>query len=255
MAIRKPKQSATSSSKNQRNSSSLFRRIFAWTRKIIFYFLILSVGSVILFKFLPIPITFTMIDQKLSNIGSDNGSELYYSWRSWDKISKEFPLAVVAAEDQTFPEHIGFNFESMSNAYKNNLKGKKVRGGSTISQQTAKNVFLWQSRSYIRKLLEAYFTALIEVIWGKQRILEVYMNVAETGPSTFGVEAAAQRYYGKSAKNLTRGESARIAAILPSPRKWSVKNAGPYVSRRSAQIAAQMRALGGTAYISNLRKF
>lgn len=256
MPIRKPNQKTTKPTKpkTKDKTMNLFYRLFLLARKVVFYFLVLSIGSVLVFKFVPIPITLTMIDQKIENMGSEAGNELHYSWRSWDEISKEAPLAVVAAEDQTFPEHVGFDFKSMTNAYKNNLKGRKVRGGSTISQQTAKNVFLWQSRSYIRKLLEAYFTTLIELIWGKQRILEVYVNVAETGRMTFGMEAAAQRYFGKAAKNLTRNEAARIAAVLPSPRKWSVTNSGPYVARRSATITRQMRALGGTKYISNLRK-
>jgi monofunctional biosynthetic peptidoglycan transglycosylase len=143
----------------------------------------------------------------------------------------------------------------MQNAFKHNLKGKKVRGASTISQQTAKNVFLWQGRSYVRKVLEVYFTFLIEVVWGKERILEVYINVAEMGKNTFGAEAASQKYFGKSAKDLTRNDAAKLAAILPSPRKWSVTNPGPYVSRRVPKITRQMRALGGTAYLKGLRKF
>ena len=182
-------------------------------------------------------------------------SEIYYDWTSYDKISKEAPLAVVAAEDQLFPEHYGFDFKSMNLAYKRNLKGKKIRGASTISQQVAKNVFLWQTRSYIRKAIEVYFTVLIELIWGKQRILEVYLNVAEMGDMTFGVEEASKRYYGKAANNLTRDQAARIAAVLPSPRKWSISKPGPYVVRRTGQISRQMRALGGPAYLSGLRRF
>ncbi len=209
----------------------------------------------ILFKFVPIPFTLTMLDQKISYLFSAEDSETHYSWRSYDNISKEMPLAVVAAEDQLFPEHYGFDFKSMQNAYKNNKKGKKVRGASTISQQVAKNVFLWQERSYLRKGLEVYFTTLIEIVWGKRRILEVYINVAEMGKNTFGVEAASQRYFGVSAKNINRNQAAKLAAILPSPRKWSVTKPGPYVSKRVPKIMRQMRALGGISYIKDLRKF
>jgi monofunctional biosynthetic peptidoglycan transglycosylase len=196
-----------------------------------------------------------MVDQKMESIMNGEDSEMYYTWRSYSNVSREMHLAVVAAEDQLFPDHFGFDFKHMQIAYKNNLKGKKVRGASTISQQVAKNVFLWQNRSYIRKALEVYFTFLIEIIWGKQRILEVYVNVAEMGKNTFGAEAAAQRYFDKSAKNLTRQQAAQLAAILPSPRKWSVTKPGPYVSSRVPKITRQMRALGGTAYIKDLRSF
>jgi monofunctional biosynthetic peptidoglycan transglycosylase len=196
-----------------------------------------------------------MVDQKLQSIGNGVDSEIHYRWRSYSNINKELPLAVVAAEDQLFPDHFGFDFKSMQNAFKHNMKGKKVRGASTISQQTAKNVFLWQGRSYVRKALEVYFTFLIEVIWGKRRILEVYCNVAEMGKNTFGAEAAAQKYFGKSAIDLNRMEAAKLAAILPSPRKWSITNPGPFVSRRIPKITRQMRALGGTAYLNDLRKF
>ncbi len=169
-----------------------------------------------------------------------------------DEISKEAALAVIAAEDQKFPNHNGFDFEAMKNAFMGNLKGKKLKGASTISQQVAKNVFLWQSRSYTRKIAEVYFTFLIELIWGKERILEVYLNVAETGIMTFGFEEGAQRYFKKSAQNLTRTEAAKIAAILPSPRKWSVKNPGSYTARRVQSITRSMRNLGGTSYLMNL---
>lgn len=233
--------------------------VFSYIKKLlykaVFYFLIITVGSVAVFKFVPIPFTWTMLDQKVDSLMDGEDSEIHYAWRSYDNVSREMHLAVVAAEDQLFPDHFGFDFKHMQIAYKNNLKGKKVRGASTISQQVAKNVFLWQERSYIRKALEVYFTFLIEIIWGKQRILEVYVNVAEMGKNTFGAEAAAQRYFDKSAKNLSREQAAKLAAVLPSPRKWSVTKPGPYVSRRVPKITRQMRALGGTAYIKGLRRF
>ena len=235
--------------------ASVFSYIKKLLYKAVFYFLVISVGSVVVFKFIPIPFTWTMVDQKMESIMTGEDSEIHYAWRSYSNVSREMHLAVVAAEDQLFPDHFGFDFKHMQIAYKNNLKGKKVRGASTISQQVAKNVFLWQDRSYIRKALEVYFTFLIEIIWGKQRILEVYVNVAEMGKNTFGAEAAAQRYFDKSAKNLSRDQAAQLAAILPSPRQWSVTKPGPYVSRRVPKITRQMRALGGTAYIKDLRSF
>lgn len=220
--------------------------------KIILYFIGLTVLSVFFFKFVPIPFTWTMLGQKMEASSEGRDSELHYSWRSMDEISKEAALAVIAAEDQKFPNHNGFDFEAMKNAFMGNLKGKKLKGASTISQQVAKNVFLWQSRSYTRKIAEVYFTFLIELIWGKERILEVYLNVAETGILTFGFEEGAQRYFKKSAQNLTRTEAAKIAAILPSPRKWSVKNPGSYTARRVQSITRSMRNLGGTSYLMNL---
>ncbi len=239
----------------QKKSEALKSKIKRWVIKITLYFLAISIGLVVLYKFVPVPITSTMISRKMSAVLNGENSEIYYDWTSYENMSKEAPLAVVAAEDQLFPEHFGFDFEAMSNAFDKNRKGKKLRGASTLSQQVAKNVFLWQSRSYIRKAFEVYFTFLIEVIWGKERILEVYLNVAEMGKMTFGVEEASKRYFGKSAKNISREQAARIAAVLPSPIKWSVAKPGPYVNRRTAQIARQMRALGGVAYIKDLRSF
>jgi monofunctional glycosyltransferase len=223
-----------------------------WFKKIAFYFFASTFTAVIILRFLPIWITPTMLDRKFEAITSGEESEIHYEWKSYEKISKEAALAVVASEDQKFPEHFGLDLPAMWNAFRYNLKGKKIRGASTISQQVAKNVFLWQDRSYIRKVLEFYFTILIEIFWGKERILEVYLNVAEMGKMTFGVEATAQRYFGKSAANINRTEAARIAAILPSPRRYSISAAGPYVQRRTNQVTRQMRALGGTAYLKGM---
>jgi monofunctional glycosyltransferase len=238
-----------------RKKTSLKGTVVKFIVKAVFYFLVASIGSVVFFKFVPIPFTLTMVNEKLSALASGEDSEIHYNWRSYNRVSREMHLAAVAAEDQLFPQHFGFDFKSMQNAFKNNMKGKKVRGASTITQQVAKNVFLWQGRSYVRKALEVYFTVLIEVIWGKQRILEVYVNVAEMGPHIFGVEAASQHYFGKSAENISRVQAAKLAAVLPSPKKWSVSNPGPYVSRRVPKITRQMSALGGTAYIRGLRSF
>ena len=208
------------------------------------YFVVGSLIWVTALKFLPVWFTPFMIVRKVEAIADGRKSKIYSDWRPIEQMSKEVPLSVVASEDQLFPQHWGFDFKSMNNAFKNNLRGKKIRGASTISQQVAKNVFLWQGRSYIRKGLEVYFTLLIELIWGKERILEVYLNVAETGNMTFGYEAAAQRFFDKPSSSLTRTEAARIAAILPSPLRFSAKAPSNYVQRRTQQIARQMRMLG-----------
>ena len=214
-------------------------------------FLIGTVGAVVVLKFVPIWITPLMVVRKIESAADGKDSEIYHDWTSYDDISKEVALAVVSSEDQLFPAHYGFDFKSMYNAFRYNWRGRKIRGASTISQQVAKNVFLWHGRSYVRKVAEVYFTFLIELIWGKERILEIYLNVAETGPMTFGVEAAAQRYYGKSAANLSRAEAARMAAVLPNPRRFLVASPSAYVQARTNKIARQMRMLGKN-YISGL---
>ena len=239
----------------KKQSSKWKSKLKYWAIKITLYFFGISIGLVILYKFVSVPVTSTMIARKMEAMADGRESEIHYDWVSYANISKEAPLAVVAAEDQLFPDHNGFDFEAMGNALSKNLKGKKLRGASTLSQQVAKNVFLWQSRSYIRKIFEVYFTVLIELIWGKERILEVYLNVAEMGSMTFGVEEASNRYFNTSAKNLTRQQAARIASVLPSPIKWSAAKPGPYVNRRTANSTRQMRALGGVAYINDLRSF
>ena len=192
-----------------------------------------------------------MISRKIEAIVDGKDSKIYSEWTSIENISKEAPLAVVSSEDQKFPEHWGFDFKAMYNAFRYNMRGKKIRGASTITQQVAKNVFLWQGRSYVRKGLEVYFSLLIELIWGKERILEVYLNVAETGPMTFGVEAASQRFFGHSANTLSRNEAAIIAAVLPNPIRFSIRNPSGYVNQRTNKIARQMRMLG-RAYVGKL---
>lgn len=212
--------------------------------KAILYFVVVSLIWVTVLKFVPVWFTPFMIVRKIEAIADGRKSKIYSDWTPIEAMSKEAPLSVVASEDQLFPQHWGFDFKSMGNAFQSNLRGRKIRGASTISQQVAKNVFLWQGRSYVRKVMEVYFTVLIELIWGKERILEVYLNVAETGNMTFGYEAASQRFLNKSSANLTRTEAARIAAVLPSPLRFSVKNPSNYVQRRTLQIARQMRMLG-----------
>ncbi|GAA4447958.1 monofunctional biosynthetic peptidoglycan transglycosylase [Nibrella saemangeumensis] len=228
----------------------LLQRLYGYFLKLLLFAFLFSILWVVVLKFVPVWFTPLVIARKVEAIGAGEDSKIHKTWRSYDKISKEVALAVVASEDQNFPTHWGFDLDEIRDALSENRK--RLRGASTISQQVAKNVFLWNGRSYIRKALEAYFTVLIELIWGKERILEVYLNVAEMGPMTFGVEAASQRYYGHAASTLSRSEAARIAAVLPSPRRFSIRNPSGYVQRRTSQITRQMRALGGKAYIRNL---
>ncbi|WP_066681487.1 monofunctional biosynthetic peptidoglycan transglycosylase [Caulobacter sp. CCH9-E1] len=196
-------------------------------------FIILVAGpivAVILFRFVPPPITPLMVIRAVEGKGLD------HRWRPIDEVAPALPRALIAAEDARFCEHHGFDFDALQKAYANNEAGKKIRGGSTISQQTAKNVFLWPGRSYVRKGLEAWFTVLIEVGWGKKRIMEVYLNSIEFGPGIYGAESASRRYFGVGADKLTQAQASRLAAILPSPLKWRVIKPGKYVAKRTQKI-------------------
>ncbi|PKB19456.1 monofunctional biosynthetic peptidoglycan transglycosylase [Novosphingobium kunmingense] len=204
-----------------------------WIGRLIIAFLVLSVGFTILYKFVPVPVTLTMVLDP-------NGFEK--SWRPLSRIDRNMVSAVIAGEDAKFCSHRGFDQEAIEKAIERNARSSRLRGGSTISQQTAKNVFLWQGTGwtrYLRKGLEAWFTVLIENIWGKRRIMEVYLNVAETGLGTYGVEAGAQRYFKHSAARLTRTEAARIAAALPAPKRREVVSPGGFTRRHGNAIAAR----------------
>jgi monofunctional biosynthetic peptidoglycan transglycosylase len=220
--------------------------------RILFYIWISTIAAVVLYKFVPVAFTPTMASRKIEAIMEGKPSEIHSQWTSYDEIDRNCALAIIASEDQLFPEHKGFDFEAMTTAFAKNRKGKKIKGASTISQQVAKNVFLWQDRSYFRKALEAYFTVLIELVLGKERILEVYLNVAETGKMTFGVEEACRRYYGHTSAEVSTSEAARMAACLPNPIKFSVANPSGYVVKRTAFIKRQMAALGGKKFLKNL---
>ena len=205
-----------------------------WLARAIIWFIAISLILVLLFKWLPVPITATMVMDP-NGISKD--------WTPLSRLDRNMVAVVIAGEDAKFCVHNGFDREAMQKAWERNQRGGRIRGGSTISQQTAKNVFLWQGGGYLRKGLEAWFTVLIENIWGKRRIMEVYLNVAETGIGTFGAEAAAQRYYGHSAAHLTRIEAARIAAALPSPKKRDVLDPGGFTRRHGNAIAARSGAV------------
>ncbi|RDI05373.1 monofunctional biosynthetic peptidoglycan transglycosylase [Flavobacterium sp. AG291] len=219
----------------------MFKKIARFLFKVLLWFVALSVISVVIFRFVPVPFTPLMITRAFEM--KENGREMTSShdWVPIEEISKNMQRAVIASEDDLFLEHNGFNFDAMYKAYKSNSKGKKLKGGSTISQQTAKNVFLWQGRSYLRKGLEAYFTMLIELLWSKERIMEVYLNSIEMGDGVYGVQAAAKHWYHKDAKDLTKYEAAGIAAILPNPRKFRATRSSAYTERRKGRIVKLMR--------------
>jgi monofunctional biosynthetic peptidoglycan transglycosylase len=184
--------------------------------------------------------------------GRESSYVLRHSWVDLNRISPNLPLAVVASEDQKFPEHWGFDVESIEKAYSLNQHSHRVRGASTISQQVAKNLFLWSGRSYFRKGLEAYFTLLIEGCWPKRRILEIYLNIAEFGYGTYGAEAAAQRFFHKSAARLSRGDAAVLAAVLPNPVHFSAAAPSRYLQQRRDWILGQMQALGGSEMLDEI---
>ena len=212
------------------------------------WFFGLSILSVIIFKWVPIPFTPLMIT-RIIEFKLDGDVAIYsHDWIPLEEISPNLQKAVIASEDGNFLKHNGFDFNAMQKAFKNNSKGKRLKGGSTISQQTAKNVFLWQGRSYVRKGLEAYFTVLIELIWGKERIMEVYLNSIEMGNGVYGAQEAARIWYRKKAIDLTPNEAAGIAAILPNPRKYKATNSSSYIERRKGKIMRVMRHLGKIEY-------
>ena len=213
-----------------------FGQIMRFFWKLIIWFNIISLFFVVLYKFVPVPYTPLMVIRYFENKSAGKDIETKHHWVPLENISKNLQKAVIASEDGRFFEHYGLDFSAMQKAAVGNFKGKKLKGGSTITQQTAKNVFLWQGRSYFRKALEAYYTVLIELIWGKERILEVYLNSIEMGDGIYGAEAATEHWYKKDCKSLTRMQAAGIAAILPNPRRFS-PNGSAYISRKQSRIA------------------
>jgi len=211
------------------------KKILRVTGTLILWFLGLSVALTLLYRFVPVPCTILMLQRCVEQKMNGRPVKLDKRWVPIERMSRNLPRAVATAEDQKFEEHVGFDFEAIEKAAKYNERhhGRKVRGASTISQQCAKNVFLWPSRSWARKGLEVYFTFLIEMCWSKERIMEVYLNVIEMGPGVYGAEAASRYYFHKPAARLTRQEAARIAAVLPNPRRWSASRPTPYILKRT----------------------
>jgi len=232
------------------NTKGIVPRTWRRLKRVLLVLFIAHFVYLILLRWVNPPITLTMISSWCSLIGTDK--KFHKTWADYDEISQHAKLAVLASEDQLFPDHNGFDFKSIEKAMKHNQKSKKIRGASTISQQVAKNVFLWQGRSWVRKGLEVYFTFMIEKLWGKERILEMYLNVAQTGDGIFGVEAASKQYYQKSAASLNREQAAMIAACLPNPVKYTVNPPARITSWRQRRILQQMRFLSGDPDISEL---
>lgn len=228
----------------------MIRKISRFIVKLVLYFFGISIALVVLFKFIPVPFTPLMFIRSVEQITAGDKLVWKHDWVSIDNMASSIQKAVIASEDGKFTSHNGFDVKAIEKAYNNNQKGKKVKGGSTISQQTAKNVFLWPARSYFRKGLEAYFTVLIEVVWGKERIMEVYLNSIEMGKGIYGIEAASQHWFNKSASNLTKTEAAAIAAILPNPRVYKAKNSSGYINRRKNAIKRQMNFYNSPNYKS-----
>ena len=226
----------------------MIRRSIRFLWKLFLWFFALSIVSVIVFKWLPVPSTPLMITRALENKFDGKDMICSHDWEPLENISINMQKAVIASEDGNFLIHHGFDFDAIQKAMKDNEKGKKLKGGSTISQQTAKNVFLWQGRSYLRKGLEAYFTVLIELIWGKERIMEVYLNSIEMGDGVYGAEAAAHYWYRKDAADLTKKDAAGIAAILPNPRKFTATNSSSYINRKKGRIVKRMNYVGKLDY-------
>ncbi len=227
------------------------QRLWGWLWRAVLGFAVLSVLLVLLFRQAPVFGSMVMVERKVHSWVAREPIDIQHRWRPWEALSDHAKLAVIAAEDQRFLEHQGFDLVEIRRAWQASRNGGRLRGASTLSQQTAKNLFLWSGRSWIRKGFEAWFTLLIEALWPKQRILEVYLNIAEWDSGVFGLEAAAQHYFGVSAERLSAAQASRLAAILPDPRGRDAARPSPGVVQRSAWIRRQMSNLGGVAYLQN----
>lgn len=231
-------------------SRPLSRRIAYWLLLGIAAWFALSVLAVLILRFVP-PLTSAMMieDWLGAKLGGDRSFTLRYRWAPWDHVAKALPIALVAAEDQKFPFHHGFDFDAIQSAIAAADDGERLRGASTISQQVAKNLFLWNGRSFARKGLEAYFTVLLETLWPKRRILEVYLNIAEFGDGIYGAAAASDHFFRVGPAQLDAGQAALLAAVLPNPLRLRVEKPTGYVLRRAAWIQRQANQLGGAAYL------
>ncbi len=231
-----------------RNQTTL-TKIRRWSLYLLFSLLLLSIIPVILLRWVdPITSSF-MLQYQWKN---SSNQALDYQWQDWNQLSPQLKIAVVAAEDQNFPTHHGFDFKSIINALKQRQQGQSSRGASTISQQVIKNMWLWSGQSWVRKGLEAWLTIVLETICSKQRILEIYLNIAQWGSGQFGAQAASRHYFDKNAKQLNRYEAALLAAVLPNPVEFSVNNPSQYTHDRQRWILRQIKSLGGSGYLSDI---
>ena len=245
MAKKAPLKKLTAKKPKTAKSGGLVKRIFRIIGKTILGLFLFSVGMVVIYRFVPIPVTILQLTRCVEQFQEDKPIVLYKDWEPLENISNKLQLAVVCAEDQKFLNHYGFDVEAIEKAIEHNSKGKKVRGASTISQQTAKNVFLWEGRTWVRKGLEVYFTGLIELIWSKERIMEVYLNVIEMGDGIYGAQAASKQYFRKDAADLSSSQAALLASILPSPRRYSAVRPSGFVRGRQSWTQRQMNQWGG----------
>jgi monofunctional biosynthetic peptidoglycan transglycosylase len=237
--------------KMKKNFKILFKKIGISVLKVMLILFLFSLMQVLLLKWINPMTSSVILQRQIASLFTEN-KKIKYEWYNYDEISKEIALAVIAAEDQNFPKHFGFDFEQIDKALRERKEKGRLRGASTITQQAAKNLFLWEGRNFIRKGLEVYFTILIEMLWSKQRILEIYLNIAEMGDGIFGIGAASKIYFGKTPGKLSKDESVRIAVVLPNPVKYSVKSPSNYIRERQVWILDQMESLGGVLYIKNL---
>jgi len=205
---------------------------------------------VLLLRFVPPPTSAFMLERRLAALrAGERGYSTKYHWAAWENVSPQLPIALIAGEDQKFPGHHGFDVQAIADALDEADEGERLRGASTISQQTAKNLFLWGGHSFVRKGLEAYFTVLLEVTWPKRRILEVYMNIAEFGDGIYGADAAAREFFREAPAQLSAHEAALLTAVLPNPKKLHVDRPSNYVSHHAEWVERQVRQLGGVAYL------
>jgi monofunctional glycosyltransferase len=227
----------------EKNMPNFFKNALALLIKTLLWFLAITFAWVLLYKFINPPITYLMLQRVVERKWEGKNWKLQKDWKNYDEISNNLKKATLAGEDARFMIHNGFDFKAMERAFERNKSGKKLRGGSTISQQAAKNVFLWGGRSYLRKGFEAYFTILIEMLWSKQRILEIYLNVIETGNGIYGAQAATQAYYGTGCQRLSKAKAALLIACLPNPRRWNPAQPTPYIYHRQYLILRNMHNL------------
>ena len=219
-------------------------RLFRIILRIVIALFLLSVGSVVLYRYVQVPVTPLMLKNALNAAVKGEPTTYHHDWVPMEQISPHLASAVVASEDQRFYQHNGFDWKEIGNAIDERKTGKRKRGGSSISQQTAKNVFTFCTSTWMRKGIEAYYTVLIELLWPKERILEVYLNSIEMGPRIYGAEAVAKHHFGKQAHQLSRSECALVAATLPNPKRYSSKSPSPYMRRRQNEILKQMKLMG-----------
>jgi monofunctional biosynthetic peptidoglycan transglycosylase len=238
-----------------RQRGKLARRLLRIVLLLLLGWLLLTSVPVLVLRWLhPLTSAFMLEAAAQAALANQRGYRTDYRWVRLEHISPQAAIAVVASEDQNFPFHAGFDFESIQDAVRASERGKRLRGASTISQQVAKNLFLWPGHSFVRKAFEAYFTVLIEALWPKERILEMYLNVAQFGDGIYGVQAAAERFWGKAALRLTPEEAALLAAVLPNPLRLHAERPSAYVLERRDWILEQMRGLGGAGYLRSVEK-